>query len=382
MDRVLEFLETLVSIDTVSDKSNLTLINFCRETLDSFGIPAEIIASPSGDKANLFATIGPALPGGIILSGHSDVVPVEGQQWRSPPFSMRVADGRAFGRGTADMKGFIACVLAAIPAFVRAPLARPVHLAITFDEEIGCKGAPSLIEWLTDRMPRPQAVFVGEPTDMNVVNAHKGLLAIRTECHGIEAHSGLPHLGLSAVTMAMRAMSLLDSLARETSTAIDDRFTPDRTTVSFNRISGGTATNILAGQCWFDWDIRTIPTDDAQKLLKHLIAEMHDTVFSAAHLAHPGVRIESTVLANVPGLTPEPDGFAESCAHGLAGNRHARTVSYVTEAGLYQKAGYSTVVVGPGSIKEAHRADEFVSLDQLHQCRDFLARLRDILCAA
>lgn len=382
MEKILELLEKLISIDTVSKRSNLELIDFCKLELGRQGIAAEIISNPAGDKANLFATIGPDRPGGILLSGHSDVVPADTGQWKSPPFEMRVDGGRAYGRGTADMKGFIACVLATVPTWKEVALARPVHLAITFDEEIGCRGAPLLIDRLEQRDLRPEAVFVGEPTEMRVVNAHKSLLGVRTQIEGIEAHSSLPHLGVSAVEIAARAINLLRSVGEKAAAVTDKRFTPDHMTISANQICGGTATNILAGHCCFDWDIRAIPDVDAEHWFRAVIASWRDNILNNHRYRNHGVSMRSETQANVPGLAAEKAGAAETLAYRLTHPQEPQAVSYVTEAGLYQKAGYSAIVMGPGSINEAHRADEFVTLEQLRKCQQFLARLAQELSAA
>ena len=372
----LEILDRLVGFPTVSADSNLDLIAWVEAYLAGLGIASQRLPNPSGDKANLWATIGPAVDGGVVLAGHTDVVPVEGQAWTSDPFTLTVREGRAFGRGTCDMKGFIACALAAAHRFVEAPLSRPVHLAFTYDEEIGCLGAPHLINWALAQGHKPSAVIVGEPTSMGVVNAHKGIMVCRTEIHGHEAHSSLSHLGVSAVALAARAIGLLGDIEAEAASRVTDpRFEPSRSSISVNRIEGGTATNILAGRCAFWWDARTVPGVSARDLLQSFETRLEAEILAPARALHDQVGYELTQRSATPGLVPEIDGEAERLATGLLGANAARAVAYAAEAGQFQEAGWSAVIVGPGSIDQAHTADEYVDLDQLDQCDRFLERL-------
>lgn len=372
----LDLLGALIAFDSVSARSNLPLIDFVAARLSEWGIAAQILPSPDGQKASLWATIGPAVDGGVVLSGHSDVVPVEGQDWASDPFRLALRDGRAYGRGTADMKGFIACVLAAAPALRDVPLTRPVHIALTYDEEVGCIGAPQLLDWLGRQRPRPAMAFIGEPTGMQVVNAHKGILVARTEITGMEAHSSLAHLGVSAVGLAGRAIALLHAMETELGgTTRDERFEPARATLSVNRVGGGTAVNILAGQAWFEWDIRSIPAVDARALLDRFTARLDAEIIGPACQSHPAVKATTRIIANAPALAPEADGQAEALAKRLLSTNETKVVPYAAEAGQFQQAGLSTIIVGPGSIEQAHKADEFVALDQLARCEAFLTRL-------
>lgn len=380
MQPVLALLEQLVGFDTISSRSNRALIDYVADYLHGLGIEAQVRPNADGSKASLWATIGPAVDGGIVLAGHSDVVPVEGQPWSNDPFRLHVADGRAYGRGTADMKGFLACVLRAAAHFRDAGLSRPVHIAITFDEEIGCLGAPELIDWIGGMTPRPAIVFVGEPTSMQVVNAHKGIMVCRTEIKGQEAHSSLAHLGVSAVGLAGRAVALLHEIERELALRhTDPRFTPSHTTISVNCIGGGTAVNILAGHAWFEWDTRAIPSMSGDMVRAAFLERLEREIIGPARAQHPGVSAETRVMANTPGLAPEPDGRAEALATRLLGSNRAQAVPYAAEAGQFQHAGYSTVIVGPGSIEQAHKADEFVALDQLALCSRMLERLAEEL---
>jgi acetylornithine deacetylase len=354
----LALLGELIAFDSVSSRSNRALIDHAASYLEKHGIHAEVLPSPDGDKASLWATIGPAIDGGLVLSGHSDVVPVDGQDWASDPFYMEIRDGRAFGRGTADMKGFIACALAAAPRFRNAGLKRPIHIALTYDEEIGCVGAPKLLDWLSRQRPSPAMALIGEPTAMEVVNAHKGILVVRVTMTGVEAHSSLSHLGVSAIELAAAAVGLLKRIEVELAEAHrDERFEPPRATISINRIGGGTAMNILAGHAWFDWDLRSIPGVDPSAVLAEFEARLDAEVIAPARALHPAVAASIKVTAEAPPLAPESEGAAEILAKRILGTNAKRAVSYVAEAGQYQQAGLSSVIVGPGSIDQAHKAD-------------------------
>lgn len=377
----LDILARLVAFDTVSARSNRALIDHVAAYLRGFGIKAEVLPSPDATKASLWATIGPAVDGGVILSGHSDVVPVDGQNWASDPFTLSIRDGRAYGRGTADMKGFLACVLSIAPQLMQADLARPVHIAITYDEEVGCVGAPELLSWLSGQPLRPAIAFIGEPTGMNVVNAHKGILVARTEITGVEAHSSLAHLGVSAVGLAGRAVALLHEMEAELAERhYDSRFEPDRPTISVNRIEGGTAVNILAGRAWFEWDIRAVPGVDGRNVVSQFAERLHSRIIAPVLGRFPTVVARTSIAADAPALAPEPDGRAEGLAKRLLGTNRVLAVSYAAEAGQFQQAGMSTAIVGPGSIEQAHRADEYVALEQLARCEQFLARLGEDPC--
>jgi acetylornithine deacetylase len=376
----LGLLADLIGFDSVSARSNRALIEHAAAYLASFGIEAQVLPSPDGEKASLWATIGPAIDGGLVLSGHSDVVPVEGQAWSTDPFTMDIRDDRAFGRGTADMKGFIACALVAAPIFRDAGLRRPVHIALTYDEEVGCVGAPKLLDWLSRQSPTPAMALIGEPTSMEVVNAHKGILVVRVTITGVEAHSSLSHLGVSAIELAAQAVVLLKRIEAELAEVHhDDRFLPPRATISVNRIGGGTAMNILAGQTWFDWDLRSIPGVEPAAVLADFEARLEDEIIAPARAVHSAVTASISVTAEAPPLAPESDGAAEILAKRLLGTNVTKAVSYVAEAGQYQQAGMSSILLGPGSIDQAHKADEFVALEQIARCEDFLARLAKAL---
>jgi acetylornithine deacetylase len=379
--RAIEELGRLVAFDTTSRDSNLDLIAHVEALLARLGVESRRVANADGSKANLLATIGPMVEGGVVLSGHTDVVPVDGQAWTSPPFAVERRDGRLYGRGTCDMKGFLALALAAAPDFADARLARPVHLAFSYDEEIGCLGAPDLIAEIAASVPRPAAIIIGEPTDMEAVSGHKGVTSFKVTLSGHEAHSSLTHLGVSANMAAVRLMAALVALSERLAREADAKspFLPKGASLTIGVINGGTALNILARRCVFGFDLRTPPGLDPMLLLagffrqaEALNAEMK------ARFPDAGVLVERR--SNVPALAPEPDGAAEAFARRLAGdNGPPRVVSYAAEAGQFQQAGYSVVICGPGSIDQAHQPDEYVEVTQMERGAAFMGRLLEAL---
>ncbi|MEQ8433667.1 MAG: acetylornithine deacetylase [Oceanicaulis sp.] len=377
-----DWLSELVAFDTTSRTSNLAFITHVEAFLESLGARCERSYSDDGSKSNLHAVLGPEAEGGVVLSGHSDVVPVDGQVWSSDPFTLTERGGKLYGRGSCDMKGFIACALSAAPGFARAPLKRPVHFAFSYDEEIGCIGAPRMIEMMAARTPRPSCVIVGEPTLMRVVTGHKGLYSVRVEIHGKEAHSSLVESGACATTAAVRLMNQLveESEALRTAAPADSPFDPPYGTLTIGQMGGGTAINILARHAWFEALMRPAPWDDGPGLGRRLM-ESAAALEAELQMRAPEARVEVSILSNVPPLTPETDGEAEQLARQLTGDNSPRVVAYGTEGGQFQEAGFSTIVCGPGSIEQAHQADEFVAIEQLAKCDAFLAKLKDRLCA-
>ena len=378
--RARPILETLVGFDTTSRASNLALVDWVEAHLAAAGVASHRIASADGDKANLLAVLGPAeVAGGLVLSGHTDVVPVDGQAWSSDPFTVTERDGRLFGRGTCDMKGFLALALAAVPAAQAEPLKRPLALAFSYDEEIGCFGAPSMIAKLPDHMATPAAVIIGEPTSMQAVQGHKGIVVVNVEVRGHEAHSGLTHLGVSANAAAVRLMDILvrlsDRLEAEGEADPASNFTPKGATLTIGTIQGGTAGNILARACRFQFDLRTLPGMDPFAVLAPFLAEAA-AMDAALKARFPEAGVTVTTAAVVPPLAPRPEDGAEALARALAGdNGPARAVAFAAEAGQFQQAGYPAVICGPGSIDQAHQPDEFIEIAQLERSADFMARL-------
>ena len=372
-----ETLERLIAFDTTSRRSNLELIEFAEQRLKACGAALYRVGNADGSKANLIARIGPETDGGVVLSGHTDVVPVDGQAWSSDPFVLTRRGDRLYGRGTADMKAFLALALAAAPHFAAAGLARPVQMAFSYDEEIGCLGAPSLIQALVERGPRPAAVIVGEPTNMETVAGHKGIATFKVTVTGKEAHSSLTHLGVSAIMEAAKLIAALTDIAADLARGADPAspFMPKGASLTIGQINGGTAVNILARECIFVFDLRAPPGVDARKVLAPVfdLAARLDTELKARS-PEAGVRLEQRSMT--PPMGPEPGGAAEVLARRLAGdNGPARVVSYAAEAGQFQEAGYSTVICGPGSIEQAHQPDEYLEVSQLERGAAFMARL-------
>jgi acetylornithine deacetylase len=375
--RAIGILETLVAFDTTSHRSNLALIDWVETYLAGHGVAARRLENADGIKSNLLATVGPAVAGGVVLSGHTDVVPVEGQPWTSDPFVLTQRDGRLFGRGSCDMKGFIALGLAAVPDLLAAGPKRPMHLALTYDEEIGCLGAPSLIRHIVETLPRPSLVMVGEPTSLNVVSGHKGILYHEVTIRGREAHSSQPHLGASAIMPAVRLMACLEDIAKRLEDEADPTlpYDPPWATLTIGVVNGGTAHNILARDCRFVFDLRAPAHDDPYALLAGFFAlAAREDAAIKAKAPEGGVTVR--LLADVPAFEAPPGGSAEGIARRLAGdNGPPRTVAFATEAGQFQNAGFPTVLCGPGSIDQAHKPDEYVDIAQMERGGDLMIRL-------
>jgi acetylornithine deacetylase len=378
MDSTVEMLARLVAFDTTSRESNLPLIEFVEAYLDSHEIPHLRVDYERGRKTNLYATIGPDVAGGIVLSGHTDVVPVDGQNWASDPFTLTERNGKLYGRGTCDMKGFIAVALALVPKFKAMNLKAPIHLALSCDEEVGCKGVRPLVAHLRDHLKKPRAVFVGEPTDMKVVNGHKSAVTFSTEVKGLAAHSSLTNQGVNAIMAAAEMVSEMGRI-REDLIAIGDptgRFDPPYSTIHVGVISGGTAKNIVPSHCDFQWETRLLPGADREfvPLRMEMMARKLEPTMKAID---PSTGITTTKANEVPGLAPEQGSEAERMALHAAGANATHAVSYCTEAGLFQAIGIPAVICGPGNIEQAHKPDEFVSLAQLELCEKFLLRLSE-----
>jgi acetylornithine deacetylase len=371
----------LVAFDTTSRNSNLPLMTFVAEYLDAWGVTPHLVHNEDFTKANLFATIGPqdraSGEGGIVLSGHTDVVPVDGQPWSTDPWVTVERDGRLYGRGTSDMKTFVALCLAAVPDFIAAKPKRPIHFAFSHDEEVGCIGVRSLIAQLGSRFPKPALCIVGEPTDMAVVNAHKGIRSFRTEVTGREAHSSQTDKGVNAVMIAAELIMKLKSLADEMIARGDPsgRFDPPYTTCQSSTIEGGTALNILARQCRFQWEYRFIPDTDEFEIFNKFQDYVASEVLPRIRRIAPEADVQTTIRSRVPPLKPEADSPAETLAKRLAGQNGTEAVSYGTEAGLFQEVGIPTVICGPGSIQQAHKPDEWIALSQIALGEAFMRRL-------
>ena len=370
-------LETLIAFDTTSRNSNLELIEWVRAYLSDHGISAEVYYNDTREKANLYATIGPTDRGGIALSGHSDVVPVDGQDWDSDPWKLVERDGRLFGRGTCDMKGFIAIALAFVPDFLERDLKHPIHLCFSFDEEIGCRGVPYLLKELARKPVRPAMCFIGEPTDMKVVTAHKGKVDVICRVRGAEAHSSLAPRGVNAINAAARVIGFIEEVARKKAKAgpFDEDFDISFTTVHTGLIDGGSQLNIVPGHCSFEFEVRNLPADDPDSILEQVRRFAHEDLEPAMKEIDPATGFQWEEVARYPGMDTPPESDVAALAKALAGSNDTGKVAFGTEGGLFQQSGIPTVVCGPGSIAQAHKPNEFVSLDQLSRCERFMERL-------
>ncbi len=374
---VIDMLERLIGFPTVSSRSNLDLIDFVREYLAGHGVASTLVASDDGQKANLYASIGPQVAGGVVLSGHTDVVPPGQEAWTSDPWVLTERGGKLYGRGTCDMKGFDALALAAVPAMVAAGLKRPIHIALSYDEEVGCLGAPRLVEHMARHIAKPQAVIVGEPTEMKVIHGHKSSLSFFTDVHGHPVHSSRVDLGVSAVMIAARLVTWLEDRMNENRRLADPNspFRPNYTTLHCGMIQGGTAANVVAGECGFVTDIRAVPGDDPLRHLADFEAYIHSEIEPRMQAIASVSGIQIRERGDVPGLAPEPGGSAEALVAELLGDASTDVVSYGTEAGIFQRAGWSSIVCGPGDIAQAHRADEYVEVAQMQAGEAFMHRL-------
>ena len=378
-----ELIERLIAFDTTTRNSNLELINFVAGYLDEYNVPYHVTHNDERNKGNLHAVIGPADVPGIVLSGHTDVVPVDGQAWDTDPFQVSRRDERLYGRGTADMKGFIATALSMVPALTETPLKRPIHLALSYDEEVGCLGAPRMIKELETLAVKPAIVIVGEPTDMRVVNAHKGMYAFETTVTGLEQHSSLTHLGVSANLYAAELVYFLAGLAEEMRSRgqPESRFEPPYTSINVGILQGGTAENIIPRECRFTWEYRLLPGSDPTEIQDRLNAYINETVLPKMRAVSDETNVVTVARSQVPPLLPEDGSPAEELAKALAQRNDAEVVSYATEAGQFQGEGIPTVVCGPGNIGQAHRPNEFIALEQVQACETFMERLKTHVCS-
>ena len=369
-------LAELVHFDTTSRDGNIPLIEFVERYLDSWDISHFRVDYEAGKKTNLFATIGPDIAGGIVLSGHTDVVPVDGQKWASNPFELTERDGRLYGRGTCDMKGFIAVALAMVPQFKTAKLKTPIHLALSCDEEVGCKGVRPLVAHMRDHMKKPRAVIVGEPTSMQVVNSHKGAITFSTEITGHEAHSSLTDQGVNAIMVAGELLGEINRIRKDLTQRGDPtgRFNPPYSTIHVGVIEGGTAKNIIPRRCSFQWETRLLPLANPAEVptrFENFAATLEPAMKKIA--SDTGIHNQQTNI--VPGLTPEDNSPAEHLALHLANANGTHAVSYCAEAGLFQQIGIPAIICGPGSIEQAHKPDEFIDISEMKKCEVFMEKL-------
>ena len=370
-------IEQLIAFDTTSHKSNLELIAFVRDYLGELGVDCELTYDDDRRKANLYATLGPSDRGGIALSGHTDVVPVEGQDWSSDPFAVTEKAGRLYGRGTSDMKSFIAVALSYAPHFLAADLKTPIHYCFSFDEEVGCLGVPRLLKALAQKPVRPRACIVGEPTDMKVVTAHKGMLSLVCHVRGLECHSSLAPQGVNAVQAAARVITKLEDMARRKAAEgpFDPGYEVPYTTVHTGVVQGGTALNIVPKDCHFLFEFRSLPEDDGEALLAEVKRYAQEEIEPGMKAVAPETGFAWEPRSSFPGLQTPEDAEVVALTKTLTGANTTGKVPYGTEAGLFQESGIPVVVCGPGNIAQAHKPDEFIDLEQVALCERFMERL-------
>ena len=378
LSKTTEILNTLIGFNTISNKSNMDCITWISEYLKDLGATVKFSSEVEG-KANLFATIGPDVDGGIVLSGHTDVVPVEGQAWSRDPFDMWEEDGRLYGRGTCDMKGFIAACLAKAPTVAAAKLTKPVHYAFSYDEEVGCLGARVMIDQMVADGLRPSVCIVGEPTSMRIIEGHKGCCEYTTEFSGVEGHSSQPALCVNALEYASRFIAKLMEVRTELvgMAPKDSAFEPPYSTSSICALHSGVAHNVIPNHAAVEWEMRVVQQSDHAYLRKTMQDFVDDVLLPEMQAGSPEASIIETFCSEVDGLEPDPNSEAVRIVKELTGGNSTGVVAFGTEGGMFQRAGVSTVICGPGSIEQAHKPDEYVSLEQLRQCLAMLDRLTE-----
>lgn len=375
LDETKDLLAKLVSFDTTSRNSNLPIIDFIETYLAGHGVESTRVLDGSGEKSSLFATIGPQGVAGIGLSGHTDVVPVDGQDWETDPFVLTEKGSKLYGRGACDMKGFIACVLAKVPEFTKRDLKTPIHLVFSYDEEVGCTGVRPMIAEMGDKLIKPRMVIVGEPTSMNVVDAHKGPVRWSVDISGRPAHSSLAPLGVNTIAAAGELIVELGRIEEELKNGPQDaRFEPPYTTLQVTEITGGNASNIVPASTWFGWEIRAMPGADPDAIEARLRAKA-DALLPAMREVAPEADIKITRTNHVPAFAADPESDVLSLALKLAGQNETFAVSYATEASLFHAVGALSVVCGPGDIAQAHTANEWIEIVELEKCLGFLGRV-------
>jgi acetylornithine deacetylase len=378
-----EMLRRLVAFDTTSRNSNLELIEYVQGYLKGHGVASKLVPSSDGTKANLFATVGPNVKDGVVLSGHTDVVPVDGQPWVTDPWTLTLKDGKYHGRGTCDMKAFYAIALAMLPQFLMAKLKKPIHFALSYDEEVGCVGAHDLAARMAGEIPRPRAIIIGEPTMMTVVHAHKGAQIYITKFTGFEAHSSMTHLGVSAIHFAGEFVHYLNQMQEELEAAApkNSEFMPAAATFNVGTIVGGTAGNILARECEVLWGYRELPGKPIEGLGERAQKWLKEELLPKMKAKHPAATIETVLRSSTPAFSPEGNEDAKALAANWSGSNTVGSVVYGTEAGIFKKTlGVPTVVCGPGDIAQAHQPNEFILASQITACEGFMTRMVEWAC--
>lgn len=377
LENTVQILERLVGFKSVSGRPTHGIVGYVQDYLSEHGVETTLSFDALGEKANLFATVGPAIDGGVVLNGHTDVVPIEGQTWASDPFTLTRRGERLFGRGSVDMKGFLACVLASVPMFKAANLKKPIHIAFSYDEEIGGLGMPVLLERMSMNPYRPEVVIVGEPTDMQIVTGHKGGYEMRTEITGVESHSCDPTKGVSAISTAMKLISKIEEMAaeRKANPVKDPPYTPPYPTFNVGTIEGGAARNAIAGWCYFDWEYRQMPGENAIDTIAEIETYAANELLPAMKAVDSRADIQIITEVAVPALDDRNAELAGAFVSAITGLNSRSVVSFGTDGGYFSDAGYSTVVFGPGDIARAHKADEYIEMGELAQGLEFLNRV-------
>ncbi len=370
-------LERLVSFESLSGRPTDEIISYVKSYLSDHGINSALSYDTSGERANLFATIGPETDGGVILNGHTDVVPVAGQQWATDPFTLTRKQNRLYGRGSVDMKGFLACVLASVPTWKQADLKKPIHIAFTFDEEIGGFGMPVLLKSLSTIPFKPQVVIVGEPTEMQLITGHKGGYEMRTEVTGHEVHSCNPTKGVSAISIAMAIINKIEQVGAKLAASPykDSPYEPPYSTFNIGTIEGGMARNATAGQCNFNWELRPMPGEDGKTIIADIETYAINELLPSMQAINPDTNIKFITEAPVPALDDSNATEAAALVSQLTGLNSRGVVSFGSDAGYFSDAGFSTVLFGPGSITRAHKPDEYIEVEELTQGLEFLEKL-------
>ena len=377
LSNAINMLKHLIAFDTTSRRSNMELVEYIQSYLNEYGVSTRLTFDDTGKKANLWATIGPATTGGVVLSGHLDVVPVDGQQWSNDPFDMWESNGRLHGRGVADMKGFIAVCLAMVPQLIEKELALPIHFAFSYDEEVGCIGVRNLVDDVVDNLPLPRAVIVGEPTSMQIIGGHKGARSFQTIVKGVPAHSSNPAFGVNSIMAAARIVNFLETLQNdlEANAHINTEFNPPYSTIDLGIINGGTAKNIIPEYTRIEWGFRLHPDDDADQLQQRVFDFIDNEIVPHVKKQSEKADVSTSKVYSINALIPDDKSPAEQLIRHLTGLNSSSVVSFGTEAGIFQHAGIPAVVFGPGNIAQAHQPDEYIAIDQIDQCIGFIEKL-------
>lgn len=383
LDDTIGILEKLVGFDSISGRPTDGIVSYITDYLTRHGVDYTLSFDAGGERANVFATIGPEIDGGVVLNGHTDVVPVEGQTWESDPFTLSRRGDRLYGRGAVDMKGFLACVLGSVPRMARQPLSKPIHIAFSYDEETGGLGMPGLLESMAGKPFRPEIVIVGEPTEMGIVTGHKGGDEMRTEIIGHEVHSCDPRKGVSAVSAAVRLAAKIEEIGARLAAQPfpGSPYDPPYGTFNIGTIEGGAARNATAGWCNFDWEFRPMPGENARDIIAEIETYAAEHLLPQMRAVHPGADIKVITEVSVPSLDDRNAEKAANFVSEITGRNSRGVVSFGTDAGYFSDDGYSTVVFGPGSITRAHAPDEYIEISELAEGLDFLGRVANRLSA-